>query len=440
MHHLETKPLTLRRNFSWTFIGNVVYAACQWGMMVILAKLGSPEMVGQFTLGLAVTAPVVMLTNLNLRAVQATDAKHQYAFGDYLSLRLIATILVLPAIAIIVFTTGYRSEVSAIILLVGVSKSLEAISDIFYGLFQQYERMDRIAISMTIKGPLSLILLGLGVYLSKSVVWGVIGLAIAQTIVLLVYDLSSAIFMLKDRTKVRSLESSSLECAQKSTTGIKPSWNLGKSWMLLKLAIPLGCVMMLISLNISIPRYFIERYLGERELGIFAALAYLMVAGRLIIDALGQSAVARLAKYYLAGNSSSFRHLLLKLVAIALAIGTTAIVVASVAGKEILTLLYSSEYGDRADLFVWLMVVAAIDYVSSFLGHAMTAAQYFRIQTLLFATVTLTSALSCFLLLPSLGLQGIVFSLIIASLVQLFFSLGVIDYAICKIEQHKFDF
>ena len=51
----QTKPLTLRRNFSWTFAGNAVYAACQWGMLVVLAKLGSPEMIGQFTLGLAVS-------------------------------------------------------------------------------------------------------------------------------------------------------------------------------------------------------------------------------------------------------------------------------------------------------------------------------------------------------------------------------------------------
>jgi polysaccharide biosynthesis protein PslG len=45
----QLKPLTLRRNFSWTFIGNVVYTACQWGMLVVLAKLGSSEMRGLTT-------------------------------------------------------------------------------------------------------------------------------------------------------------------------------------------------------------------------------------------------------------------------------------------------------------------------------------------------------------------------------------------------------
>ncbi|NLE39325.1 MAG: hypothetical protein GX621_14995, partial [Pirellulaceae bacterium] len=34
------KPLSLRRNFSWTLAGNLVNAACQWGVIVVLAKLG----------------------------------------------------------------------------------------------------------------------------------------------------------------------------------------------------------------------------------------------------------------------------------------------------------------------------------------------------------------------------------------------------------------
>ena len=45
----------LRVTFAWTLAGNVVYAGCQWGMISILAKLGSAAGVGQFALGLATT-------------------------------------------------------------------------------------------------------------------------------------------------------------------------------------------------------------------------------------------------------------------------------------------------------------------------------------------------------------------------------------------------
>ena len=90
---LSIPRLSLRKNFSWTLAGNIIYAACQWGMLIILAKLGSAEMVGQFALGLAITAPIIMFADLNLRHVQATDAQEEYHFRDYLGLRLITTSL-----------------------------------------------------------------------------------------------------------------------------------------------------------------------------------------------------------------------------------------------------------------------------------------------------------------------------------------------------------
>src|SRR5579863_8985813 len=79
--------LSLRSNFAWALAGNVVYAICQWGILVALVKLGSSLMVGQFSLGLAIATPVLMFTNLHLRAVQATDAMHYYSFAEYRLLR-----------------------------------------------------------------------------------------------------------------------------------------------------------------------------------------------------------------------------------------------------------------------------------------------------------------------------------------------------------------
>src|SRR5215211_4678278 len=177
-------PPTLRRNFVWTFIGNGLYAAAQWGMLTVIAKIGNPEMVGQFALGFAIAAPVMLFSNLNLRGVQATDAKYLYRFGDYLALRLITTILALVVIWGITFFTGYRRETALVILLIALAKAFESVSDVFYGLLQQREYMDRIAKSMIIKGGLSLIALGVGVYLTDSVLWGVVGLGLAWALLL----------------------------------------------------------------------------------------------------------------------------------------------------------------------------------------------------------------------------------------------------------------
>jgi O-antigen/teichoic acid export membrane protein len=415
----EQKPLTLRRNFSWTFIGNLVYAGCQWGMLVVLAKLGSPEMVGQFTLGLAVTAPVIMFTNLQLRVVQATDANKDYSFSDYLGLRLIGTSLGVFAIAIIALFSGYRRETCIVILLIGLAKAFESISDIFFSLLQQHERMDRIAISLMFKGPLSLLMLATGVYISHSVLWGTAGLVVAWATILVTYDIRNGVMILKNRSLVL------------------PSWHFKILKKLIWLCLPLGFVMMLISLNSNIPRYFIEKYLGEYDLGIFAAIAYLMVAGGMVVNALGESANPRLAKYYAAGDSKAFRTLLFKLVGIGAFLGVMGVFVALVGGRQIITLLYRPEYANHTDLFVWLMLATAVNYVSSFLGYGMTAARYFRIQMPLFFIVTAISAMACFWLVPNMGLRGAAIALLIGAIVQTVFSLGVIIHAQYRLNKYS---
>lgn len=392
----QIKPLTLRCNFSWTFIGNIVYAGCQWGMLMVLAKLGSPEMVGQFTLGLAITAPVIMFTNLQLRAVQVTDAKQQYLFSDYLGLRLFGTGLALLVIAAITVMSGYRWETELVILLVGLAKALESISDVFYGLIQQNERMDRIAISLMIKGSLSLLLLGIGVYISGNLIWGVLGLVFAWAAVLVGYDIHSGALMHREQ--------------------LQPRWHLKTLVKLVWLCLPLGFVMMLISLNSNIPRYFIERYLGVRELGIFAAIAYLMVAGGIVVNALGESASPRLAKYYATGNSIAFRMLLLKLVGIGAMLGGMGVLVTVVAGRMILTLLYQPEYAERLDIFVWLMLAAGIGYIGNFLGYGITATRAFNYFVIPYLIVSAITAEFSQLLIPKYGLVGAAWALCAASL------------------------
>lgn len=427
----QPKSLTLRQNFSWTFVGNIIYAASQWGMLVVLAKLGSPEMVGQFTLGLAVTAPIILLSNLQLRQIQATDVDGKYQFGDYFGLRLICTGVALLAISIITLTAGYRWETSLAILTIGFAKALESITDVFHGLFQYHERMDRIAISLMIKGPLSLLLLGIGTWLTGNVLGGTIGLATIWAIVLIFYDIPRGIAIIQASAPTGTI-------TPDRNHRLQPRFNIAALRSLFQLSLPLGLVMMLISLNANIPRYFIQHYLGEHELGIFSALSYLMVAGNIVVSALGQSASPRLARYYTAGSSKDFTNLLLKTLLIGALLGGLSILMAAMAGREVLSLLYRPEYAAQGYLFILLMVSAGIGYVSSFLGYAMTAAQYFRVQMPLCIVTTGVSAICCFWLVPTQGLIGAAIALIVSAVVQIGFSLAIIFHVFQKINKSKY--
>jgi len=416
------RPLSLRINFSWTLVGNVVYAACQWGMLTVIAKIGTPTMLGQFALGLALTAPVIMFSNLHLRAVQATDARREYLFGDYLALRLFTMVVALVVITAIMLMGGYRQETAAVILIVGLSKSFEAISDIFFGLLQQRERMDRIAKAMMLKGFLALALLSAGLLIAKSIIFGVAGLLAANIITLFAYDFRSGALILSGSDRGQT--------TFRISSVLRPRWNFRKLRELSYLALPLGFVMMLISLNTNIPRYFIEHYLGEGALGIFAAMAYLIVAGTTVTNALGQSAVPRLAKYYASRSVKGFSSLLVKMVGVGVLMGATGLLLALTVGKPLLTLLYRPEYAEQIDVFVWLMVVAGLQYLASFLGYGMTSARRFRAQMPLFLAVSGTCLVMSLLLIPSHGLKGATIALLISASVQIFGSTAILIHAL----------
>jgi O-antigen/teichoic acid export membrane protein len=417
--------LTLRANFSWTFVGNVINAASWFAMTIVLAKLGTPEDVGKFALGLATTAPIFMFATLRLRDVQATDAKQEYLFEDYFALRLTTTVGALIVVGAIVIISGFALEMSLIILATGVSKAIEAISDSFYGLFMQRERLDRVAKSLMIKGPLSLMGLSLGFYLTGSVFWAVVGLVIARAFIMVSFDIRNVRISLNQLPKR----------VGKVLPRIFPRahWDATTLISLFWLALPLGFVTMLISLNLNIPRYFIEGYMGTYQLGIFAAIAAFQKVAPTVVQALGRSAAPRLAKYHAAKNYFAYRNLTFKLSGIGVLIGIVGVLVAFVAGRQILTLFYGPEYA-LPELFTLLMIAAGLDYIATMLFFTVTSARYFRIQLPLHILTTSAIALACFFLVPSFGLAGAATALIIGYFVRMGNSLVAALYAMFKLK------
>jgi O-antigen/teichoic acid export membrane protein len=407
----HAKPLTMARlridkrlksDFAWMLSGNVLYSACQWSAVLVFAKLGSPEQVGEYALGVAISAPIVLFANLQLRALVASDVKNQFSFGQYLTLRMISLGAALLVLAGVVACTQANWRLGGIIILVGLGQALEFISETYYGLMQKYERMDRLSRSLMLKGPLSLAALCAVFYATRSVVWALVALTLGRLIVLLAWD-------------------SRLAFAGKGAAApaVRLEWNATIMRHLLRLALPLGMISMLGSLNSSVPRFFIEAHCGSAELGIFSAIASLLNAGTLVVSALGQSIFVPVAKAYEAADRARYRDFVLQAAALGGFLGGAAVLAAALFGRQILTRIFRPEYGKHADIFVWLMIAGTITFIASGLGYVMTAARSLRPQIpLLLATAFAAAATSAWSI-PRNGLRGAVDAALVAAVVQL---------------------
>jgi O-antigen/teichoic acid export membrane protein len=397
----SVRPLpSLRSNFMWTLGGNAIYSASQWGMLSILAKRGSPAIVGVFALGLAVSAPVFMFCNLQLRSVQATDAQKKYQFADFFLLRSMCTLAALLFIACVSAVAGYRGEVLVVLMALSLAKAFESWSDVVAGLLQKHERLDLAACAVSIRGVVSLLVFASVFAITRKLSAACIALAVTWAAVVCVYDMALA----------RGLLHKGEGFFSASTT---------RMWELLKKSLPLGIVMTLISLNANLPRYLVVHYLGAGQLGIFASLAYLLTMVNLLALALGQAASARMATMFAGGELERFRDVLTKLAGFGVGIGAVACGVALGFGKTLLKILYGPSYSSHQGLLLILAATAGISTIATFMGFAATSAHSFRPQVPVIAAMTITTLAGSWTLIPLLGLNGAGIALLIAAIVQL---------------------
>jgi len=384
----------LATQVGWTAAGNIGYAAFQWGMLIVLTKLVPPGAVGQFGLGLAISVPVLMFTNLQLRSIQATRVSDRFELGDYLGLRLVSTAVAIGAIGITVAAIGYRTPTALVVLAVTLAKSVESISDTIYGHLQRHERMDRIAVSMLLKGALSLVTLAATIWITRDVLLGALAMAAASTVVLFAYDVPRAVSTARESQDAGS-----------SGEALRPRFNKARGAEIARLGLPLGVASLLLALAANIPRYVLERWHGEAALGYFAALAHPTAAFSIVVSAFGQAATPRMAEFYRT-NMPAFRRTVLTLCAVPIVAAALAAVIVVLLGARLLGFLYRPEYSQYFDAFLLLLASGAVWSLASVLGYAVTAARRLVGQAPISLAICIVAAVLSFMIIPTQGLRG----------------------------------
>jgi O-antigen/teichoic acid export membrane protein len=198
----------------------------------------------------------------------------------------------------------------------------------------------------------------------------------------------------------------------------------------LRTALPLGFTLLLISLTTNVPRYAIERYLGTRELGVFAAMASFITLGSTLVNALGQSALTRLARHFAAKDHARVRRLAWQLAGLTFSMSALGTFTAAIAGGPVLRLLYRPEFAGYSGVLAVVLAAAAFGWTAAMLGYVSTGMRMFRAQTVLVAAAAVTSAAVSYAAVPALGLYGGALAIGTAGAVQLIGQIYILSRAL----------
>jgi O-antigen/teichoic acid export membrane protein len=374
---------SLRRGFSWSLLSTLANAACQWLVVVAIARLGTSVLLGQYALALAVSGPVVMLARLNMRTVLATDAANSYRFGDYFSARLILSALGVLLIAVYGFAETANMKAYLVLIGVALYKAIESLSDIIFGLLQRQQRFAEIGKSTLAHGVTLVACIAASLVLGLGIVVGVFAAAFVWLIILLLYDRRVA----------------------KAAGALWVSRNWTVIGHLIKDCIPTGLVMMLGSLSVNIPVYFIDGELGLKQVGYYSSVAYFMTLGGLVSTAISQSVAGHMANLFFSDRALYWRSLA-ALIGYSLPLLVIAMGCAAIFGDRLLALVYGQEYAQLNVLLLWLVLATGLSVLSAFLGLALTIARRFGYELMLTLSSVAVVGMVAFWAVPTRGLSG----------------------------------
>lgn len=402
---------SLQRNTLWLTAATVTYTGCQWLTIVFLSRFTNVTTLGYYTLAVALVMPLISFTNLQLRYLLCSDTGGEFTFGSYFVARIATVSIAVMGAAL--WSLFYRPAMILVVLALALSRGGDALSDIVYGQLQARGRIDRIALSLMLQGPLQLAVFALAVGLTQKLLLGVLAAAIVSLAVFLFFDLRSLRLVLPHKREVWS----DLLCAIQVRDS---EWRKIRS--LIWLGAPMGVVMGLNSLIGNVPRYFLASDQGEALVGIFSALFYLTLPGGLVVTALCDSSCAQISAWAAAGDLTRVWKMVAYLTAAAASVGFAGWLVAYELGSLVLSVCYGSRYAMHTASLNWLMGGAGFMYISTVLGSAVTALREFRMQVPFRVLHLGFICAICFYWIPAEALVGASKSMFVSSV---FFALAM---------------
>jgi O-antigen/teichoic acid export membrane protein len=340
---------------------------------------------GIFVYGLSVLGPMVVLGGLELRNVLVSDAQRRIAFRDLFGVRVISMLLVVVAAGCVAYARPPQGW--SILVLLALIRSVYMVSELLHAVFQRAERMGLIASSQLLRGIagtggflLALLFAGQGPQADPlaSLEWGCVTLLVVHVLVLMLFDVPVAARILRDEKDGRR---ASLEGMRRVVWG----------------ALPLAVATGLVVLNTNIPRYVVEHRIGERELGIFVAVSYVLIAMAMLCNALTASTLPRMSVLWSAGDQRGLRKLAIRVLTLCFVPLLPILPVAYFFGGPLMALAYRPEFASHVDLLMLFVLIGLASCVIGGLRAILTACQAFRVQLWLSVPALLITIVASFL-------------------------------------------
>jgi O-antigen/teichoic acid export membrane protein len=382
-------PVRVARNAASLMVAEVLIQGMSFIPAVYISRVLGAAQYGKYILALTFASLFVAVAEFGLKEVLVREvARHRDAAGkvavNVLLMRLglsIASLILTVAAAIIV---GYPQDTVYLICLVAVMVSINALTDVFRGVFHGFERMEYDGAARVVERLLAVVT-GLLLLLAG---YGVFGVIVALPLASLAMFFATWWITARRFCRVPLAWSDS---------------TLRRS--LFKASVPLALAAFLLTVRLRIDTLILSLLTDEKTVGLYGAAFSLIMALRFIPFFFNRAVFPILSRTGL-HQQQSFQRLVEKCLKYLLLLALPLAVGLNLLSDRIVHLIYGSEFASSGPVLAWLSCSLLLAFVTTFYGNLVIAVDRQRVVTI----ATLIGAASAvganLLLIPHWGAKG----------------------------------
>ncbi len=202
MRRIIDKPASTREVYMWNMMGSLTNALCSMVFLLIVSRTLPNKQSDIFSIGFAIAQLMYTVATFQMRVFQATDVKEEFSFGQYFSFRLLTSAIMIVTMFVYIVINGYTDYKAIIIVLLCLYKMIDAIADVFEGLYQQRERLDLAGKFTTYRVVPVLIIFAIISIVCRNLLYSSITIVVTCFIVFCIFALRHTGQFLRDESRI----------------------------------------------------------------------------------------------------------------------------------------------------------------------------------------------------------------------------------------------
>ena len=382
------KDIQFRKNFIWNILGTGFNAFNSLFFMITVTRINGVDNAGIFTIAYATACIIFVIGTYAGRVYQVTEPDKSITDKEYIINRLITAGGMNVLVILFCLFRGYDIYKTIVFILLTLYKSLEAFSDVLYGVLQKNEKLEFVGKSLFFKALVAVLVFVVVDIITNSMIISAVSINLVWIIFLVAYDFKKA----------------------KEFIDLKLKVNMKNVAKIFKLGFSTFGIAFLGMYIINAPKYAIDNYLANNYQTIFGIIVMPATVIGLVAQFLIHPFLTKIVHFYEARDLKALKKMILNLILAISAFGIISAVLAYLIGTWILGIIYGIDLSSYKLGLLIIIIASTLYTIGTIYSNVLTTVRETLSQFVIYIIIAVFALIVSNVLTKTWNLDGAIWS------------------------------